>query len=366
MIFYKPPCATEQLRTYFAYGGAFLLLTLIGSPNVKAAGGPPPALVVTAEAVKRELAPIAWVAGTVISRNNAQLSTEVSGRMNWVAEVGTWVTQDEIVAQLDDVLLVQQVIEQEGAISREQARLVFFEQEVKLLTRLAKQNNAAQRQLDQAISDRAIAKGELLIAQARLRGAKELLNRTKLRAPFAGVISERFVQAGEWADSGDGVIRLVDPSSLEVQARVPQTSLAYIKEGIELKLSTSPQLARARIRTVVPVGDDQSRLYEIRLTLPEHSWVVGQTLRVAVPTAPAREVIAIPRDALVLRRDGIRVFRILEDETAQPVMVKTGIANDHLIEIIGDIRSGDKVVIRGGERLRPGQKVKILSNGKEP
>ena len=69
-------------------------------------------------------------------------------------------------------------------------------------------------------------------------------------------------------------------------------------------------------------------------------------------------MIAVPRDALVLRRDGTTVFRILADDTAERVSVQTGIAAGDLIEVTG-IEPGDRVVTRGGERLRPGQKVVI-------
>jgi multidrug efflux pump subunit AcrA (membrane-fusion protein) len=72
-------------------------------------------------------------------------------------------------------------------------------------------------------------------------------------------------------------------------------------------------------------------------------------------------VIAIPRDALVLRRDGTRVFRIKADNSAEPVTIVSGIASGELIEVKGGIQAGDKVVTRGGERLRPGQQVMIIN-----
>jgi hypothetical protein len=78
-----------------------------------------------------------------------------------------------------------------------------------------------------------------------------------------------------------------------------------------------------------------------------------------VPTAKPRKVLAIPRDALVLRRDGTTVYRVDAEGLAQRVPVTTGIAVGPLIEVDG-IQSGDRVVIRGGERLRPGQSVTII------
>jgi hypothetical protein len=86
-------------------------------------------------------------------------------------------------------------------------------------------------------------------------------------------------------------------------------------------------------------------------------WSAGQGVRIAIPTAASRPATVIPRDALVLRRDGTTVFRILDDNTAERIAVETGMAEGDFIEVIGDIQPGDAVVIRGGERLRAGQEV---------
>ena len=143
-----------------------------------------------------------------------------------------------------------------------------------------------------------------------------------------------------------------------MQTWVPVAALAFVREGGELALEANPSRTKGRVQAIVPVGDNQSRLYELRLQIDETSWPVGQDVRVAIPTAAARPVTAVPRDALVLRGDGTTVYRITEDGTAERVPVTTGIAEGTLIEVDG-IAPGDRVVIRGGERLRPGQAVTV-------
>jgi hypothetical protein len=135
------------------------------------------------------------------------------------------------------------------------------------------------------------------------------------------------------------------------------TALPYIRPGTRLGLIIAGQPATGAVRTLVPVGDDQSRLYELRLLLEGDGWSAGQSVRIAIPTAASRPAIVIPRDALVLRRDGATVFRILADNTAERISVETGIAEGDFIEIVGAVRPGDAIVIRGGERLRAGQQV---------
>ena len=76
-----------------------------------------------------------------------------------------------------------------------------------------------------------------------------------------------------------------------------------------------------------------------------------------MPTAAAREVLTVPRDALVLRREGASVFRVNSDMTVNKIPVITGQGSGPLIEIIGDVDPGDAVVIRGAERLDEGMSV---------
>lgn len=343
-------------------GGLCTLFLLAGLvPFAHAQPGTPPPPVIVAKAELRLLAPVTWFAGAVISRDDAKLAAEVEGRLVQVADVGTRVQKGAVVARLDDTLLREQLTENEASVAREQARLAYYTQEVERLRPLIDRKIVTPSNLDQAVSNRDATRGELAAARARVMWAKEQLQRTVIRAPFAGVVTERILQPGEWAESGGAIVRLVNPRALEVQARVPAAALGFIRQGAELNLIASPELVTAKVRTIVPVGDDRSRLYELRLTLSNAKWPAGQTVRVEVPTAAASEVIAVPRDALVLRRTGTSVFRIRDDDTAERVTVTTGIAAGEFIEVSNGIHPGDRVVIRGGERLRDGQKVQVLS-----
>ena len=114
----------------------------------------------------------------------------------------------------------------------------------------------------------------------------------------------------------------------------------------------------APLRTVVSVGNEDLHVFELRLDI-QQSLPVGQTVRVTIPTAASREVLAVPRDALVLRGSGTAVFVIDNDGTARRATVSTGIGQDGWIEVAGPVQAGDRVVIRGNERLRDGQSVEI-------
>ena len=339
---------------------------LLAAPTVLAQQGPPPASVRVIEASMTELAPTLELPGTVVSRNDAKLSAEVQGQLLFVAEVGTRVEKGEVVARMDDTYLTLQRDEYSGIVARESSRREFLEKEARRLRQLAAENVAARNQLDETESELQGAVGELTVANARRSQIEVQLAKTRIRAPFPGIVTERLQNPGEYTSAGDPVIRLIQPDSLEVVARAPLASLNYVSEGTELVIRTDNTRGSGAVRTLVPFGDGRSHLFEIRVSVPPTPWRVGESVRMAVPSAEPIEVLAVPRDALVLRREGSSVYRVLDDDTAERVSVTTGLGAGGMIQITGGIDAGDRIIVRGAERLRPGQKVSILEDDGAP
>ncbi len=315
--------------------------------------------VVAEHAVKRLVSPKAFYPATVISRNDAKLSGEFAGRLTWVADVGDRIRKGEGVAKLDDAIIRQQVIEEQSIIQREQARHDFHTRQAERLERLLADNTVARSRVDQEHTDRSVAHNNILSAQARLSQAEERLRRTRVLAPFNGIVSERLLQAGEWADHGDAIVRLVSTDDLELETHIPADSLKLVAVGTPLAYTHGKAEGIGTVRTIVPVGGDVSRLYELRISTEDPALSAGNLLRVAIPTAPPHEAVLVPRDALVLRREGVYVYRINTASVAEKVPVRTGIAEGDLIEVVGGIQDRDRVVTRGGENLRPGVTVTI-------
>lgn len=321
----------------------------------------PPAAVVVEEATRTMLAPSVDVPGTVISRFDSRLASELSAKIVWIAEVGTHVKKDEAVARLEDLTFRLLEMEAASEVQREQARVKFLSSEVERLQRLAVENNTAKSLLERTVSELSVAESDEAIAKARLGMAQIAMYITEIRAPFDGVVTERLRSIGERVQVADEVIRLVDPDSVEVVARAPLNTINFISEQDALDLHNEYREGKATVRTIVPFGDPESHMFEIRLNIDADVWVVGESVRVPMPTSAAREVLAVSRDALVLRREGASVFRINDDMTAEKISVITGLGAGSMIEVIGELNAGDTVVVRGAERLNTGMAVQITS-----
>jgi len=344
-----------MLLAVFVYGAGVQLVAMAQHdaqpPNVR-----------VARASIQSLAPLTIVPGTVVSRNDAKLAAEVTGRLIDVADVGTFAAKGDVVARIEDTVIKLRKDELLAEVERAKARLRYLESEERRYVQLADSNLAAATKLEETRSDRDVSRGDLQVARSRLAQIEDQLARTRIGAPFDGIVVERLMMPGERVDIGKNVVRMVDQQHLEVIARAPLEYYSFVRPGQRLELRTGPVLASGTVRTVVAVGSEHTHQFEIRLDIESNRFPVGQTLRVSVPTSVAREALVVPRDALVLRPDGITVFVVDNDLVARQVTVTTGIDAGEQIEVTGDLKNGDSVIIRGNERLRPGQSVSIMDS----
>lgn len=340
---------------------SFFLLFALSLSTPLLAQGFGPAAVVVSDVQYRELAPSVDVPGTVISRFDSSLASELSAKLVWIAEIGTVVKEGEIVARLENITFQLLEAEAEGRVAREKARVKFLLSERERLSSLAGKNLSAKSQLDQNESDLAVAQSDQKIAEAQLGLAKVQMHVTQIRAPFDGIVTERLRNVGERLNVSDEVIRVVDPNSLEVVARAPLNTVHYIKQNEVLAVHSDYQQDQASVRVIVPFGNPQSHMFEVRLDVDPEIWTVGESVRLSMPTADVKKVLAVPRDALVLRRNGASVFKVKEDNTVEQISVITGLGDGSHIEVIGELAEGDQVVTRGAERLSAGMEVRSTS-----
>jgi len=318
----------------------------------------PPAPVELATATTMDIAPVIEVAGTVISRDDAQLSAEVAGRITWMAEVGQYMEKGEAIASIDDSRLKLQKLEAQSNVKATQTRIGFLAKESKRLKQMAKKQHTSQTVLEQTLSDHEVALAELDA------------EKTNVSAPFNGYVTERYKMPGEHVKIADEVLHLVGIENIEIEASAPLMYVRYVQKGTELMVKNRDQQTSANVSSLVSVGTGQSRQFIMRLAINQQdstetgqrNWIPGMAVRVSVPTKEKVSSLVIPRDAMVIRRDGIYVFRVKDDNTVERIQVTTGAAAGENIAISGEIKDGDKIVIRGNERLIPGQEVKAASS----
>lgn len=327
--------------------------------SAPAAPDAPPAVVSVAPAVSTRLAPRHWAPGSVISRQDAKVASEQSGRAIRVAEVGQRVRAGEAIAVLDDTALRLREQEGEATLARIQAQLDLATRQEQRYAQLAEDQNIARAQYDQTVADRDTLAQERARTQALLAQTRHQRAQMTVRAPFAGVVAERMVQLGEYVSTGDAVARVVDTAAQEVRVRAPVDLAPHLKVGLPVLVRTGDGQRAHVVSALVPVGDEASRQLELRIAMDAGELPVGTAVEVGMPSDAERKVVAVPRDAVILRREGDFVLRVDGAGKAERLDVKTGTEVGELVEVAGDVRPGDRLIVRGGERVEPGQAVTV-------
>lgn len=338
-------------------------MTLLALALPSHAQGPAaPAPVVEVATV--ELTPIApqrWVPGSVVSRDDARLATSASGRLEFVAEVGTRLKAGELVAQLEDQAATLHLEDAQSEVARIKAQGNLARRQSERLKTLVSTNSIAANQLDEAEAQVTQLDAQLRQAEVRVRSARYELQQTRVVAPFPGIVTERLAQRGEFAATGTAIAHLVDNSNLEASVQAPLAMSAMVKPGMELSVRDGSTVYKERVRAVVAVGDERSRQFEMRIAM-SGPVLVGNAVEVALPEREAENTLAVPRDALVERPNGTYVVRVTSDGNSERVDVKVGASDGFFTAIDGDLAAGDRIVVRGAERLGDGQKVRIATS----
>jgi RND family efflux transporter MFP subunit len=346
---------------------AFALILLGAAETCRAEGGGPPAapaaIVEVAPATTTRLSPQRWVPGSVVSRDDAKIASAEAGRLEYVAEVGTRVKAGERLAKLDDQTLRLRREEIQSDVARAEAQRALAQTQLARLDKLATSNSIAKNQLDEARATLETNAQTLAHARAQLHQIDHDIDQADVRAPFSGVVTERFAQRGEYLQVGATIVHLVDTGRIEARVQAPLAMADKIHAGMDVQVRSAGKESSAKVRAVVPVGDERARQFELRVGLDPALALVGSAVEVALPESGGDESLTVPRDALVQRQNQTYVMRVSAQNTAEQIPVSASTASGDKVEVRGALAAGDRLVVRGAERLSPGQSVKVANNG---
>lgn len=319
--------------------------------------------VVLTEVRKQELSDKTWYAGTIVSLRKTRITSEGKGRILSIVQVGDRVVKGQNIAVLDDTLLRKDLAIRKAEAKIHAADLRYLTAEVKRLAKLRAKNNIALSDFEKVQAQRDNAAAQYEASQAKIKQTEENLRRMKRVAPFSGVVSAQTANVGEWLDIGKEIVVLTDTENLEISVALPAEFLQRIKVGEGMDVRVNNLVHPAIVRTIVPVAQKGSQLYELRLSVDSNIGYVNQRAKVGIPLGQQRNSIVIPEDALIIRNTGASVMIMTAEKKAQNVPVQLGSSTaDGLIEVRkSSLKVGDQIIIRGAERLRDGMEVRPVS-----
>lgn len=354
-----------------------LLIVTLWTGPVTAQGGPSAVGVETVD--MRRLAETVPVFAEVVTARDGAVASRVAGSVDSVDAVeGGRVTAGMPLVRLDRELLSILLRRAEAEVAVAQAGLdvaqaradtarIAFERIAGLQGTSAFSGGRfddAQGQVLETERQIAEARARLAVANAAQAEAAYNLERATIIAPFDGVVLDVLVNPGEFIQGGTPVVRLLDTSTLELEASVPSRYVDLMEPGLTVTAQTeSGTVFDVVVRALLPIETAATRTRPVRFVAPEMTGApttaLGQSVTVMIPVDAPRDLLTVPKDALVQARGGWTVFAV-EDGVAQPRNVEVGLAVGDRFEVLAGLAQGDVVVVRGNERLRPGQEVAAM------
>ena len=243
------------------------------------------------------------------------------------------------------------------------------------------------------------AKARVAMQDAMVRNLESRVRKFTIVAPFNGFVVAEHTEQGEWVKQGDLVAEVVALDEVDILVSVLEKHIAHIGIGQNIAVEI-PALSDLRIigkvSSIVPQADLRARSFPVKVRVrnpiqtdpskadsnkaPIATIKAGMLARAIIPTGAKRKGLLVPKDALVLGGPTTMVFVVdatvpdinaaVDDKEptsgstntgkVRPVPVKMGSSDGRLIEVDGTIKAGELVVVRGNERLRPGQEVAVI------
>ncbi|MEM7774503.1 MAG: efflux RND transporter periplasmic adaptor subunit [Pseudomonadota bacterium] len=345
-----------------------------------------PAAVMVERVTAQTVSETRRILGQVVVPVEADVASRTAGIIATVKyQVGDKVSAGQVLVVLDTELLRIELRSAEAAlrvaeggtavaIAKLKQAEIAFERQAQLKDSGAfsrSRYDDLQQEVVTARAELTRARASVESSQSAIARAKYQLNHAVITAPVSGTVITRSAQPGNYIRVGDPVATLLDVSQLEISADVPVNLLSGMRPGVKLAGATINGVAlETTVRAVIPVEELTTQTRTVRFTadfskLDPAVIARGKSIALDVPASKPRVVTAVPKDALVQAGDGWVVF-VVKDGKAMRRPITIGSAAGRSIEVKSGLEVDELVVVRGNERLRPGQPVSATIASKPP
>lgn len=290
--------------------------------------------------------------GRVEAVNQATVSAQTTGRIAELPfDVNDYVEAGSVLMRFTDTEQKAALARAEATLEEARARLAEASQEFERFSRMIENNSISKSQFDQSRANRDAARARLNAANSGVETAKEQLEYTVVRAPYAGIVSKRHVELGELVSPGQPLISGLSLQQLRVNVDVPQSMFDAIRTIGQAHVYVDGERIEAASLTFFPVADEAGNTFRVRVNLPDGAatlypgmfikvgFVVGDTKRLLVPAGA------------VIRRSELSAVYVTDGEKVSLRQVRLGRRYGDSIEILAGLEDGETVAtdpIRAG------------------
>lgn len=322
-----------------------------GCSRGKAGGSftPPPAQVEVAPARSEVVRDTFQAVGTVEADERVQITVEIDAIVVELPfEEGRLVRKGQLLARLDDREIAAEVKRAEALLNQAQLSWDRWKS-------LAEEKIASSQDRDNARAAFDVADANLNLARARLA-------KTRIVAPFSGVVGRRMVSPGAYLRAGDVITDLARIDEVKITFAIPEVYLGDVRRGARVRVATPAYPGKefvGRVDVVDPILDPGTRSAQLvaRIDNPKAELRPGMSADVRAVLAERARAVTIPAEAVFAEGESSFVYRVNGDSTVSRREVKLGARQEGRVEVTSGLAVGDRVVRAGHQKLFEGAKV---------
>lgn len=333
-----------------AAGGGYFLLRSGEAPDAEQAqqgGLPVVAYMVEPQPLNAEITSV----GTLEAGEAATLRAEVQGTVATIHFTeGASVKQGDLLLEIDNRTYLQEY--NQAKASYELARLT--EQRRR---KLLKNDFVSAQSADEAVAG-------LSETSASMQAAKVRLEKTRITAPFDGVVGLRALSVGDFLNVGDTITEVVALDPMKVQIAVPERYFSRVKDGLPVTLNVDAwpgQSFTGALYAIDPNVDAGTRNVTIKAMVrnKERALRPGMFARVSLSLGMTDNALLIPEEAVIPKGEAASVMKVVEGKV-EPADVALGLRRDGKVEVLSGLSAGDVVITAGQMKVGPGMPVTVI------
>jgi len=277
-----------------------------------------------------------------------------------LVDAGSWVRAGQALAVVDRSVQAQQAAQLAAQVDAARANAALAESNYQRALSLQGRGFVSKAEIDSKKASRDAAYAQVRVAQAQLGATRAEIGRLNVTAPAGGLILSRAVEVGQIVSPASGALfRLAEGGQMELKAQLAQQDMAAIHVGMPASVTPvgSDKSYQGSVWQVSPMIDPQSRLGEVKITVPFNQWIRPGGYGEAKISAGATTAPVLPQSAVLSDQDGNYVYIINSKNEVERRGVKIGTVDDTGVTIAEGLSGNESVVLSAGPFLNPGQKV---------
>jgi RND family efflux transporter MFP subunit len=345
--------------------GATILLASCGSDDKKAVVDNSPAIAVQTKTVSEDSSnPFLTVSGKIEAAKSANISTRMMGYVDKIyVGVGDKVTKGQLLISVNNADVSAQLAQVNAGITEAEAAYTNAEKDFNRFTALFQENSASQKELDDITANYNMAKARVESAKQMKNGVNAQMGYANIRAPFNGVVTNKFINAGDMANPGMSLMEVESPGTYQVLAMVPESEILAVKNDTEVSVQIKAlnKSIKGKVTEVSTSSKNTGGQYLVKVILDKTDVQIlsGMYATVQFPIArtTTSSAVMIPVEAIVKKGQLSGIYTVSQSNTALLRWLRLGRTFGYQVEVLSGLSADEQYIVSAEGKLFNGAKI---------